>query len=80
MRDFDYKKSLGQNFLKDQNLKYAIGVDYKNCTGCGLCSKVCPGKKGNKAITMKDNKEVATKSNIIGFLLAESAVKHLPNC
>ena len=59
------KERLKDALIKDQNLKYAIGVDYKNCTGCGLCSKVCPGKKGNKAITMKDNKEVATKSNII---------------
>ena len=32
--------------------KYAIGVSYKDCTGCGLCANICPGKAGNKALTM----------------------------
>lgn len=37
-----------------RGFQYAIGVSYKDCTGCGLCSNVCPGKMGKKAITMKD--------------------------
>ena len=49
------KQNLKDSLIKDQKLKYTIAVDYKNCTGCGLCSKVCPGKKGEKAITMKDS-------------------------
>ena len=24
-----------------------------DCTGCGSCANVCPGKKGNKALVMK---------------------------
>ena len=59
------KDKLKDSLIKDQDLKYIISVDYKNCTGCGLCSKACPGKKGEKALTMLDNKEVATKENII---------------
>lgn len=45
----------------------AIGMDYyyiisssaEDCTGCGLCAKICPGMKGNKALIMDklDKKE-----------------------
>ena len=35
---------------KDYN--YSIGISYNDCTGCGLCANVCPGKMGNKAISM----------------------------
>ncbi len=37
-------------FPKDK--KYAIGISYKDCTGCGLCANICPGKNGNKALHM----------------------------
>ena len=37
-----------------KGFNYAIGVSYKDCTGCGLCSQVCPGKMGKKAIEMKE--------------------------
>ena len=33
--------------------KYAIGISYEDCTGCGLCANVCPGKAGNKALVME---------------------------
>lgn len=39
--------------IKDQNLKYTIGISTPDCTGCGLCEKICPGKKGAKALVMK---------------------------
>ena len=32
--------------------KFAISVSTLDCTGCGSCVKVCPGKKGEKALTM----------------------------
>ena len=35
-----------------RGVKYAIGVSFEDCTGCGLCSSVCPGKLGKKAIEM----------------------------
>ena len=33
--------------------KFAIVVSALDCTGCGSCAQVCPGKKGAKALTMK---------------------------
>ncbi len=44
--------------IKDQNLKYTIGVSIPDCTGCGLCVDVCPGKKGAKALIMKAKEEL----------------------
>lgn len=39
---------------KEKNLFFNIGVSYKDCTSCGVCAFVCPGKKGEKALVMKD--------------------------
>ena len=50
--------------IKDQNLKYTIGISLDNCTGCGLCSKICPGRKQEKAIVMRPKEEVNTTSNV----------------
>ena len=38
---------------------FLLSASVADCTGCGLCHKVCPGKKGEKAITMDqlDRKE-----------------------
>ena len=35
------------------NMQFAISVSVQDCTGCGSCANVCPGKKGNKALVMK---------------------------
>ena len=52
--------------IKDQDLKFTIGISAADCTGCGLCSNICPGKKGAKALTMKIKEELEeekTKEN-----------------
>ena len=36
-----------------QGYEFAITVSALDCTGCGSCANVCPGKKGNKALTMQ---------------------------
>jgi pyruvate-ferredoxin/flavodoxin oxidoreductase len=33
--------------------KFAVSVSVLDCQGCGSCVNVCPGKKGEKALTMK---------------------------
>lgn len=33
--------------------KFVMTVSTLDCTGCGACANVCPGKKGEKALTMK---------------------------
>ena len=33
--------------------QFAMTVSVMDCTGCGSCANVCPGKKGNKALTMQ---------------------------
>ena len=44
--------------IKDKDYKFSIGANLENCTGCGLCSEVCPGKAGAKAIIMKAKDEL----------------------
>ena len=44
--------------IKDQNLKFTVGVSLPDCTGCGLCAEVCPGKQGAKALVMKMKNEL----------------------
>ncbi len=33
--------------------KFSLGISVLDCTGCGICASVCPGKKGEKALVMK---------------------------
>ena len=40
------KTSLGEGYY------YTVGISYKDCTGCGLCANICPGKKKVKALEM----------------------------
>jgi len=35
-----------------QEYHFAITISEVDCTGCGSCVGVCPGKKGNKALSM----------------------------
>ncbi|MBE6140313.1 MAG: pyruvate:ferredoxin (flavodoxin) oxidoreductase [Firmicutes bacterium] len=52
-------ESEGISFIGQNDLKYNIVISEKDCTGCGLCVNVCPGKSGNKALEMiqKDQSE-----------------------
>ncbi|MCL2023925.1 MAG: pyruvate:ferredoxin (flavodoxin) oxidoreductase, partial [Oscillospiraceae bacterium] len=34
-------------------LEFALGVSSRDCTGCGSCANICPGKKGEKALVMQ---------------------------
>ncbi|HKM21485.1 MAG TPA: pyruvate:ferredoxin (flavodoxin) oxidoreductase, partial [Lachnospiraceae bacterium] len=37
--------------------QFGIVVSAYDCTGCSTCATICPGKKGLKALSMKDMKE-----------------------
>ena len=54
-------------FPKDK--KYAIGVSYKDCTGCGLCANICPGKNGKKALEMKKYDKERFNDENINYLI-----------
>ncbi|MBR9946618.1 pyruvate:ferredoxin (flavodoxin) oxidoreductase [Hominiventricola filiformis] len=43
-------KTLAMTGMADK--KFAIVVSALDCTGCGSCANVCPGKKGAKALDM----------------------------
>jgi pyruvate-ferredoxin/flavodoxin oxidoreductase len=53
--------------------EFAITVSVLDCTGCGSCANVCPGKKGNKALVMKplDTQREEQKSFDYGISLDE---------
>ena len=34
--------------------KFTMSVSALDCTGCGSCVNVCPGKKGAKALAMEN--------------------------
>lgn len=38
--------------MGEENKNFYISVSEANCTGCGLCSSVCPGKNQEKALEM----------------------------
>ncbi len=68
--------AIGKNFA---GMRFVQQVDVLDCLGCGNCADVCPGKKGEKALTMKHIesqydedknweycvKEVSSKQNLV---------------
>ena len=58
LNEEEYQES--PSYIKERCLKpieknlqeyyYMIGISIKDCTGCGLCMKICPGKKEQKAL------------------------------
>ena len=45
--------SLNVDLTGMPGFKFAISVSALDCQGCGSCVNVCPGKKGEKALTMQ---------------------------
>lgn len=37
-----------------ENYQVSMSVTVLDCTGCGSCASVCPGRQGNKALVMAD--------------------------
>ena len=48
-KDAKYVAPIGKGL---EGLKYTMQISVADCTGCGVCVNQCPGKKGEKALTM----------------------------
>jgi pyruvate-ferredoxin/flavodoxin oxidoreductase len=48
-------------------MKFAMSVSALDCTGCGSCANVCPGKKGEKALVMKNMEENIASQEVFDF-------------
>lgn len=60
-------KSLPMMGLKDLN--FVMTVSTLDCTGCGACAQVCPGKKGAKALTMQSIDSQRHKQAVFDYAL-----------
>ena len=48
-------------------MKFSMTVSAYDCTGCGSCANVCPGKKGEKALVMGNMEENAGKQDFFDY-------------
>ena len=60
-------KSLPMMGLKDLN--FVMTVSTLDCTGCGACAQVCPGKKVAKALTMQSIDSQRPKQAVFDYAL-----------
>ncbi len=63
--EFETLKAVGKGV---EELRYRVQVSPANCVGCTLCSVECPGKGGNKALTMVDVNEELHKEPLATYL------------
>ena len=56
-------------------LKFVQAVDVMDCLGCGNCADVCPGKKGEKALTMVPLEEQVENQMLWDYCVANVASK-----
>ena len=48
-------------------MKFSMTASAYDCTGCGSCANVCPGKKGEKALVMGNMEENAGKQDFFDY-------------
>ena len=51
--------------------KFTMSISVLDCTGCGSCVNVCPGKKGEKALVMKNLEENLDAQKMFDFGVAQ---------
>ncbi|MBB2182317.1 pyruvate:ferredoxin (flavodoxin) oxidoreductase [Lachnospiraceae bacterium MD1] len=61
-------KKTAMNGLND--MEFAITVSVLDCTGCGSCANVCPGKKGNKALVMQPLETQLSEQKVFDYALS----------
>jgi pyruvate-ferredoxin/flavodoxin oxidoreductase len=65
------------NMKQMDGLYFAMSISVKDCTGCGSCVNVCPGTKGEKALTLKSLDSQLTSQSAFDYgikLAAKPAV------
>ncbi|MDD4779637.1 MAG: pyruvate:ferredoxin (flavodoxin) oxidoreductase [Tissierellia bacterium] len=67
---FETVKAIGKGL---EGLEYRIAISPLDCTGCGNCADICPGKKGEKALVMTPIAE-ETKAGIPNWKYATEKV------
>ncbi|MDR1736972.1 MAG: pyruvate:ferredoxin (flavodoxin) oxidoreductase [Oscillospiraceae bacterium] len=58
-----------------EELKFALSVSTLDCTGCGSCARICPGKKGEKALAMKPIDEMRAQQDVYDYMAEKVAEK-----
>ena len=48
-------------------MKFTMTVSALDCTGCGSCANVCPGKKGEKALVMENMETNVSSQEVFDF-------------
>ncbi len=47
--------------------QFGIQISVMDCTGCGSCANVCPGKRGNKALVMKPLESQLVQQEVFNY-------------
>ena len=59
----------------NEEYKYAISTSVRDCTGCGVCVNVCPGKKGVKALEMTPIDDMVSRQKYFDYCEANVTLK-----
>ncbi len=58
-----------------KGLKFAMTISPLDCMGCGVCVGVCPGKKGNKALSMAPQEGELPQQAMFDYCVADVSEK-----
>jgi len=70
------KAKLKDSKISD-DLKYTISVSVSDCTGCNLCTSICPGNKNENGLTMKPIEELEIERKEAEYLFNEVTQKNV---
>ncbi len=59
--------TLAKDMTGMPGMKFAMVISTLDCTGCGSCANVCPGKKGEKALVMQPIDSQRDKQKVFDY-------------